>query len=135
MSKAEKTRLILITGATKGLGKAMAVKFASLGHTVVGCGRSTVSVAGLRKQLPTPHRFDVIDVANDCQVADWAESVLSQVGVPDLLLNNAAIINQNAAPQIDPTLDPFSPKNGYNPNQSVFGCSNASNRRRELQPI
>ncbi len=97
MSKAEKSRVVLITGATKGLGEAMAVKFASLGHTVIGCGRSVAAIAGLRKQLPTPHRFDAIDVASDCQVADWAESVLSQIGPPDLLLNNAAIINQNAA--------------------------------------
>ena len=90
-------RLVLITGVTKGLGEAMAAKFASLGHTVVGCGRSASAIEELRRRHAAPHRFDAVDVSNDYQVAEWAESVLSQVGTPDLLLNNAAIINRSAA--------------------------------------
>ena len=97
MAKASSERLVLITGVTKGLGAAMAAKFASQGHTVVGCGRSVAAIAALRQRHAAPHRFDSLDVANDCQVAEWAESVLSQVGIPDLLLNNAAIINRNAS--------------------------------------
>lgn len=97
MAKSSTGRLVLITGVTKGLGAAMAAKFASLGHTVVGCGRSGSAIEVLRLRHAAPHRFDAIDVANDCQVAEWAESILTQVGTPDLLLNNAAIINRNAA--------------------------------------
>jgi NAD(P)-dependent dehydrogenase (short-subunit alcohol dehydrogenase family) len=96
MAKTSSRRLVLMTGVTKGLGAAMAAKLVSLGHTVVGCGRSRSAIESLRQQHSAPHRFDVIDVADDCQVAEWAESVFTQVGVPDLLLNNAAIINRNA---------------------------------------
>ncbi|HWH79873.1 MAG TPA: hypothetical protein VNT76_20975 [Candidatus Binatus sp.] len=32
------------------------------------------------------------------------------------VINDAAVINENRAPKIDPALDPFNPKNGYNPN-------------------
>lgn len=96
MAKSADARLVVITGATKGLGEAMAAKFAELGHTVIGCGRNPAAVKRLSHRHSTPHRFDCVDVANECQVAEWAESVLSQFGPPDLLLNNAAVINRTA---------------------------------------
>lgn len=96
MAKSSSGRLVVITGVTKGLGEAMATKFSTLGHTVVGCGRSKPAIEALRQQFSAPHCFDAIDVANDCQVSDWAEAVIKQIGVPDLLINNAAIINRNA---------------------------------------
>ena len=36
-------------------------------------------------------------MSSDADVARWAKSVLSEIGPPDLVLNNAAIINRNAA--------------------------------------
>lgn len=86
---------ILITGVSKGLGLAMARKFSELGHTVVGCARSQAALAGLARELGPPHRWDAVDVACDDQVRSWAGSVLAE-GVPDLLVNNAAVINGNA---------------------------------------
>ena len=35
-----KKKIVVITGATRGLGRAMAEKFIALGHTVLGCGRN-----------------------------------------------------------------------------------------------
>jgi NAD(P)-dependent dehydrogenase (short-subunit alcohol dehydrogenase family) len=89
------TRLVLITGATRGLGLAMAEKFIALGHSVLGCGRSKAAIEKLRRS-GKPHDFDVVDVADDGQVRDWAERLLKSQGPPDLLLNNAALINRNA---------------------------------------
>ena len=88
-----KTRIVLITGVSRGLGLAMARKFAALGHTVVGCGRTKQALNGLRKELGAPHSISVVDVTRDTQVAKWAEQVIAEVGVPDLLLNNAALMN------------------------------------------
>jgi NAD(P)-dependent dehydrogenase (short-subunit alcohol dehydrogenase family) len=42
-------KIVLITGATRGLGRAMAEEFARLGHTVLGCGRSSREIEKLRK--------------------------------------------------------------------------------------
>ncbi|MFB3776586.1 MAG: alpha/beta hydrolase family protein [Bryobacteraceae bacterium] len=42
-------------------------------------------------------------------------SVNSLRSINPAVTNDAAIVNQNQAPQIDPSLDPFDPKNGYNP--------------------
>ncbi|MEI7729289.1 MAG: SDR family NAD(P)-dependent oxidoreductase [Verrucomicrobiota bacterium] len=89
-------KLVLITGVSRGLGRAMALEFARLGHTVIGCGRSLKDVQSLQRQLPAPHDFRVVDVANDSAVASWAKVYLASHGPPDLLLNNAAIINRNA---------------------------------------
>ena len=97
MSKSANSRVVLITGVTRGLGEAMAAKFASLGHRVIGCGRQATAIDSLRGRHAAPHRFDVVDVSSDAEVARWAKSVLSEIGPPDLLLNNAAIINRNAA--------------------------------------
>lgn len=87
------SRIVLITGVSRGLGRAMALKFAALGHVVIGCGRSKQAIAGLRKELGSPHRFAVVDVTRDGQVAKWAAEAIEAVGVPDLLLNNAALMN------------------------------------------
>ena len=87
---------VLITGATRGCGRAMVERFVEAGHTVVGCGRSKSHVAALTKQFGTPHRFDVVDVADDGQVATWARAVIAAGLVPDLLLNNAAVMNEPA---------------------------------------
>lgn len=89
-----KSRIIVITGVTRGLGRAMAITFASLGHTVIGCSRSQAAIDVLKTELGTPHRFDVVDVTVDNDVAIWATSVIQDFGPPDLLLNNAAMINE-----------------------------------------
>jgi len=87
---------ILVSGATRGLGRAMSEAFAELGHTVLGCGTSETNVAALREALPAPHRFERVDVSDDKQVAAWANSVQADANPLDLLVNNAAVINPNA---------------------------------------
>lgn len=93
---AQSQKIIVLTGSTRGCGRAMVDGFTAAGHTIVGCGRSEQAVQELRSSYPAPHRFDVVDVASDQQVALWAKSVLESGLIPDLLVNNAAIINKNA---------------------------------------
>ncbi len=87
------SRVVLVTGATRGLGRAMVDRLVESGHVVIGCGRNRKMIEALRVRYPAPHRFDILDVASDCQVADWAASVLGASPVPDLILNNAALMN------------------------------------------
>jgi NAD(P)-dependent dehydrogenase (short-subunit alcohol dehydrogenase family) len=89
-------KTILITGVTRGLGRAMTEEFIRLGQVVLGCSRSEKEIAQLQKKFGAPHDFEVVDVADDAQVAAWAKRVLASHSAPDLLLNNAALINRNA---------------------------------------
>ncbi len=74
----------------------MVDEFARKGHSVLGCGRSQKGIEALRGQLGAPHDFSVVDVASDDQVKAWADRVLGVCGPPDLVLNNAGVINRNA---------------------------------------
>ena len=89
-------KLVVITGATRGLGRAMVAEFVKLGHTVLGCGRSGKEIDQLRKTYGAPHDFYLVDVSSDSAVKSWASLVLTSHGAPDLLINNAGVINPNA---------------------------------------
>ena len=89
-------KVVGITGVTRGLGWAMAHEFVRRGHTVVGCGRSRMEIEKLRDEAGQPHTFSVVDIASDDAVKSWAKKALATHGAPDLLLNNAALINRNA---------------------------------------
>jgi NAD(P)-dependent dehydrogenase (short-subunit alcohol dehydrogenase family) len=90
------SQLVLLTGVTRGLGRALTEEFIRLGHTVLGCGRSHAAVEDLKRRHGPPHDFAVLDVAADEHVEAWATRLLKSHGPPDLLLNNAALINRNA---------------------------------------
>ena len=48
----KKKKLIVVTGATRGLGLAMSEGFIADGHQVIGCGRDTTSVRQLNDSYP-----------------------------------------------------------------------------------
>lgn len=87
------TKVIAITGVSRGLGLAMTEKFIELGHTVCGCARSPEKVENLKQKYGSPHYFSVVNVAEDVEVKSWTEQFLANYTPPDLLINNAAIIN------------------------------------------
>jgi NAD(P)-dependent dehydrogenase (short-subunit alcohol dehydrogenase family) len=96
------SKRIVLTGATRGLGRALVPQFVAAGHTVAGCGRNAAQVAELAQLFPAPHTFAVVDVTDPYAVALWAKSV----GTPDLLINNAARMN-NPAPLWEVPVDEF----------------------------
>jgi NAD(P)-dependent dehydrogenase (short-subunit alcohol dehydrogenase family) len=86
-------KMVVITGVSRGLGRAMLQEFAGRGHDVAGCSRS--NVAELTKEFPKGV-FESVDVCDAVAVEQWAKRVVQKVGAPDLLVNNAALVNQNA---------------------------------------
>ena len=87
---------IIITGVTRGLGRALTAEFIRLGHTVIGCGRGSEGIFDLRMKLGAPHSFDVVDVSNATKVGMWGARALAFGETPDLLINNAAVMNTPA---------------------------------------
>lgn len=89
-------RRIVLTGCTRGLGRALVDRFAADGHQVHGCGRIDELLAELRLAWPAPHDFQNVDVADATQVSAWAARLLANGPPPDLLVNNAAVMNRQA---------------------------------------
>jgi NAD(P)-dependent dehydrogenase (short-subunit alcohol dehydrogenase family) len=89
-------KVVVITGTSYGIGRALAEEVARLGHTVAGCGRSREAIDALGRNLGQHHDFATVDVASDEQVRAWAARVIARLGAPDLLVNNAALTNRPA---------------------------------------
>jgi short-subunit dehydrogenase len=87
---------IVITGGSKGFGKAIAEKFAGdgKGHTILLCARNKEKLEAEAKQLqgrfPTATiKFKTCDLGIREQVNDFAAWVLKETPAPDVLVNNA----------------------------------------------
>ncbi|MDG2122676.1 MAG: SDR family NAD(P)-dependent oxidoreductase [Verrucomicrobiales bacterium] len=91
-------KTVVISGCTRGLGKAMAEGFLELGWHVAGCGRG---------QGGDGYFFRRVDVVDADAVEAFASEVVAELGVPDLVVNNAALINTNA-PLWEVRVDEFS---------------------------
>ena len=91
-----KSKTIWLTGCSSGLGRALVDEFIALGHTLVGCARRKNSISELNSEFPHPHFFSVVDVSDDEQVKKFCQQAYEQTGAPDLIINNAAIINPSA---------------------------------------
>ena len=90
------TKTIWMTGCTSGLGRALVDEFTAAGHTVVGCGRRSELIEQLQHAFPSPHFFSSVDVAEDDAVKQFCREAYEATGAPDLLLNNAATVNEPA---------------------------------------
>ncbi|MDR2462656.1 MAG: SDR family NAD(P)-dependent oxidoreductase [Verrucomicrobiales bacterium] len=88
------SKLIVITGVTRGLGRALTEHLINSGHTIIGCARNTAAIDELGGRFGAPHLFQTVDVADDDAVKNFARHALESYGAPDLLVNNAALINQ-----------------------------------------
>jgi NAD(P)-dependent dehydrogenase (short-subunit alcohol dehydrogenase family) len=87
------SRTIAVTGATRGLGRALAERFAAEGHRVAGCGRNGAAAEELAQRLGAEHDIAVADVTAP-DLDSWAARVIERFGPPDILVNNAGVINQ-----------------------------------------
>jgi NAD(P)-dependent dehydrogenase (short-subunit alcohol dehydrogenase family) len=92
----DKVRLVVITGATDGIGRAMALEFARYGCVIAGCGRKPNKIKSLKRELGSKHMISRVDLRSEPETARWARRVLDSLGVPHLLINNAGVVNRPA---------------------------------------
>ena len=90
------SKLICISGCSRGLGRALAIEFSTRGWRVAGGARDDEALDQLRQTLSTDHHLQSLDVTIPEQVDSFSEQVVGKLGCPDLLVNNAGVINSNA---------------------------------------
>jgi short-subunit dehydrogenase len=87
-----KDRVVLISGASSGIGRRLAVDLAARGATVVGCARSRERLEETEREMK---RYSATSIVHPCDVGDpqqvqaMVEKVLAQFGRIDVLINNA----------------------------------------------
>lgn len=88
------TMKIVITGATKGFGKAIATAFAQSGNELLLCSRNAADLARCKAELeqqPGVHvHVKAVDLSKSEETAAFAQWVLEK-GIPDILVNNAGL--------------------------------------------
>ncbi len=86
-------KTIVISGATKGLGRELAKYFARENWIVYGCGNDRRAVDTLNREFGSPHRFHHVDVCDFEQVDAWSRNISDACETPDIVFANAGVIN------------------------------------------
>lgn len=99
MSEADSAaRVALVTGASRGIGRAVAEKLSASGLTVIGTATTESGAAAISEFLGaagTPGAGVALDVTDAEAVAEMHSSITSQYGAPLVLVNNAGITRDN----------------------------------------
>ena len=84
------SRHVIVTGASRGIGKAIAQLFIDAGDNVVGASRSGEAPAGCAKSI-------AVDVSNSGEVNAAFKSAIEEFGPIDVLVANAGITKDGLA--------------------------------------
>ena len=91
-------KIVLVTGATRGIGKAIALTLGSSGATVIGTATSKAGADNISKMLVDNQILGkgiVLDVKNNDQIVSLGEGIKKDFGSIDILVNNAGITRDN----------------------------------------
>ena len=91
-------KLVLVTGATRGIGKSIALTLGNAGATVIGTATSKVGADNISKILVDNQisgKGIVLDVTDNDQISNLLKIVNEEFGSVDILINNAGITRDN----------------------------------------
>lgn len=92
-----KGKHVVITGASKGLGRALAMRYAAEGATLGLCARTAHPLEELRNSLVSSgSRVFAMpcDISNSVEVQTFSEKVIAELGHVDVLVNNASRLGE-----------------------------------------
>ena len=91
-------KLVLVTGATRGIGKAIALTLGGAGATVFGTATTESGADNVSKvfaENKISGKGVILDVTDNEQVSDLVKSITEEFGSVDILVNNAGITRDN----------------------------------------
>jgi len=84
------SRQVIVTGCSRGIGKALVEQFCASSISVAGCARSTDL---LREHGDDPY-FRSVDVTDSDAMEKWAQDLASAGMIPDLVVANAGYLSE-----------------------------------------
>ena len=94
--------IALVTGASRGIGAAIAASFAAAGATVVGTATSEAGASGISETLGDNGRGVVLNIADNDSVQAAIADIQKNEGSPTILVNNAGITRDNLLMRMKP---------------------------------
>ena len=90
-----KGQVALVTGASRGIGAAIAASLAAAGATVVGTATSDSGAEKISGTLGTSGRGAVLDISSNDSVQALISDIQANEGPPTIVVNNAGITKDN----------------------------------------
>lgn len=90
-SSSDRAPVAVVTGAGRGLGRALSEELAARGARVAGIGRSAESLAATAEAIGATFLPVVADIADPEAVSRAFSEIDAALGPPDILINNAAV--------------------------------------------